>query len=299
MEQLGDVYAIVQANWPQILLGGAAVRSIAPWGWRYVADAYRHDPLTAVEAAAHNASDFTHRVAAKVQFAVDTGLITEEQVEVALSDPAFVKLLQRSVLDASETGSELNHEQLARLVSARLSESGETLEGIALRVACEKLRDVTDRQLKLLGLTFVATQVDPPFEPSADGEADLAKYIALCEAELGPFDDVDLHSLDFQQLESLGLLSVAAFAGRLGMRFGSHETHSPMLGRVGLYFQGYLLNEPRPIPAFQRLRRLMDGDSATGLIGMSTVRLHSIGWLLGYSAYCQLRKVPFDLRGWT
>jgi hypothetical protein len=295
---LGQVYAIVQQNFPELVVGGGVVRSVARWGWKYVADRHRHDPAAVVEAAAKNAADFSFRMSDKVRASIDAGIITEEQVEAALSDPAFVTLLQQAVLDASETSSELNHEQLARIVAARLEARTESSLAIALRMAAAKVHDLTDQQLKILGLVFAATNVNPDFQATGNGEADLVRYGEMCETELAPFDGVELNNLDLQQIESLNLISIASFAGKFARYSSSEVTQSAMAGRFGFEFQGTLLNGAPVPPAYRRLNQLMENDAVNGKYGIGGVKLLSVGWLVGYSVYAHVRGVPFDLSGW-
>jgi hypothetical protein len=295
---LGQVYAIVQQNFPELVAGGTVARSIAQWGWKYVADRHRHDPAAVVDAAAKNAADFSFRASEKVRAAIDAGDITENQVETALGDPAFVTLLQQAVLNASESSSELNHEQLARIVAARLATPTESSLAIALRMAAEKVHDLTDPQLRILGLVFTVTNVNPDFQATGNGDADLAHYGDVCQRELAPFDDVELNNLDLQQIESLNLVSIASFAGKFARYSSSEVTHSMMAGRFGFEFQGTLLSGA-PVPAaYRRLDRLMANDPANGNIGIGGVKLLSLGWLIGYSVYAQMRGVSFDLSGW-
>jgi hypothetical protein len=296
--EIGQVYALVQQNFPQLVAGGAIVRSIARWGWKYVADRHRHDPASVVEAAAKNAADFSFRVSDKVRASIEAEVIREEQVEAALNQPGFVTLLQQAVLNASETASEFNHEQLARIVVARLQAPTESSLSIALRIAAEKVHDLTDQQLKILGLIFTCTTADPDFEVTGNGEADLARYGEMCQAELAPFESVELNNLDLQQIESLNLISIASFAGKFARFSGSEVTRSIMASRFGFEFQGTLLNGAPAPAAYQRLNRLMANDPVNGRIGISGVKLLSIGWLVGYSVYAQMRGVAFDLSGW-
>ena len=291
-----QAYQIALQNWPVIVSGAGVLHSISRWGIRYIADHYRHDPPEVLEEAARNASDFTNRNSDKVRASLDAGFITEAQVQSALKNPGFVKILQSAVLSASETSSSLYHEQLARLVSERLYASSESTVAITLRMAIERIRDLTDKQLQLLGLIFVAMKVLPPFEFSGDAQSDLKAYAELCDVELKPFSDVRISELDLAHIESLNLVHITGIGGGLGIHFGTDVAQSPMRARLGS-LQGTLISSDPPA-VLNRLNSLVVSNVREGKTGLEAVQLLSIGFVIGYSVYAQFRDVKFELDDW-
>lgn len=288
-------------NLPQIL---DALRQYGPdaaIGIRYAAETYQAiarafkakyaEQTPSVQATAiANASDAAHRIGKKVDALVTLGVVLESDVERAMQAPDFAKMLERAILDASETDSELKHEQLALLVAERLKSTPETGKAIAVRMACERIRDLTDKQLRLLGLLFVATNVYPDGDPASEDEDTFARDAAYIEEMLRPFYNVDVPYLDLMQLQGLGLVRVATWA-RGGARFGHEETPSPAMRHM---ITKYGMERPWTNAAVQKLNAIMQGK-VDGQVPLCAVATLPLGWLIGHSVYAQVTGAPLDI----
>jgi hypothetical protein len=110
--------------------------------------------------AAANVLSVGEKVREKLDAYIQEGRLTEQQAQEALDDPAFAVFLNTTLLHASETDDTFTHEQFASLVVERMTKSSTSSDAIALRIAAERLHDLTPRQLKALGAAYAATYVN-------------------------------------------------------------------------------------------------------------------------------------------
>ena len=296
----GSIAQVFSDHWPQVVFGYAILRDAAKPVAKYLRDHYRHASPETLKEAAANSSGFAHRFEQQVVALRVAGLVTDEQMRSALESPAFAQALQRAFVDGSETASEFRHEQLARLVAMQLTGDGESFQSVALRMAAERMKYLTDRQLRELGLMFavVYTECTEDVNDTRTAEEQFRQYARECEEILEPFDGVEPLRLDVQHMEGLSLLSIAPFAVNLFAGYNSsQETQSPMLRPMAIRFNGLLkpigtLDAP---PVVGRLYSLMDGKDKSDVVALRGVKLFPPGYLIGYTVYSNLHHTTMAL----
>ena len=123
----------------------------AKWLSKYFQD---YNPK-AIKKAEQNAlaflADLAHRVNQLEVVATDSELI-KQRIESALEDPDFSAILKDAMLISARTESENTHKVMARLVSERLQSRAGDLLSLTIPLACESVKALTNRQLRLLAV---------------------------------------------------------------------------------------------------------------------------------------------------
>jgi len=204
----------------------------------------------AAQAAANNIIAVSARVKETIDVYVASGRLTEAQGRVALDDPAFAVLLNDRLLDASETDDPLVHDAFAKMVVERMTMTSGTAEAILIGVASARVRDLGNRQLRLLGTIFVAEQVYiDAFDSHGSREADFEYYTAQCNVEVRPFWDLPVLSQDIDHLDAANLIELSE--ERLHRRTIGGGRQSPMLANALANYPDQL-NPQTPAPDVYR-----------------------------------------------
>jgi hypothetical protein len=233
---------------------------------------------------------------------VSDGRLTERQAHDALDNPAFALFFNDAVLGASETDDDFIHEQFASLIIERMTNDHASVQAIAIRLATERLRDITSRQLKLLGALYV-TQYGGLSEYTGDT---IEKYAESCSAELRPHWNVRVVSEDIASLASLNVIKIREHS----TKYSDDElVNCPMLLIAAkMYPRVY-----HPFEAFIRLRSWMEGKRIEGdpiegtendegdfdedsRIDFVRVVLTQSGWTIGHAVHSHLldRRLDFS-----
>jgi len=255
---------------------------------------YAGTPAGAQLAAAHNILDASAKVRKRIlEYSAD-GRLTREVLIESLDDPAFAVFFKGGLSDASETDSELSHEQFALLVCERMVHSKGSGEAIKLRMAADRLLDLTDRHLPLIGAIFVAQHVFPdPFEASGSIDEDSVVTKRHPPLKFGPHWDVQIVGQDFDHLDAANILEI--HDRRVGLRVGG-ERISFMLNRLGSDYLGPSTRMGSEV--FTHLYHWMQGDRNAGVLGFKSVSLKQPGWIIGATIHSHLRGIPVDLGRW-
>lgn len=243
---------------------------------------FRHTSSAVEAKAIANASDVAHRIGRKIDALIEGGEVSEQQAQAAMDRPDFAKLLERVVLDASESSSEVKHEQLATLVAAALKGQPESPEVVMSRIACATIPNLTVAQLKLLGLVFFVRHVTPNDPVDAGTEVREARFDARVAQFAMLFDGVVPTWPDAAQLQAFGVLEVFSISSGGGIAI----TRFP--AQVITYAQHAFGKASGP--GLLRVQQWMIG--ANGAQRLDSVTLTPLGLLIGSTMFTQLSGVP-------
>jgi hypothetical protein len=173
-------------------------------------------------------------------------------------------------------------------------------------MACDNVKYLNPRQLRVLGLSFAILEAWPDFTISVAAlpdEVDAAypRFKEEVANMIGPFDDIaTLDVLDFMHFEELGLAKLSSWFAQAGMHFNEDVTSSPIQIVQQRDFYSKMMEtlenpETRRCAVLGRVNELMEGKRGTGNYGLKAVRLTPVGFLIGYCMYCISRGIPFVL----
>jgi hypothetical protein len=296
-----DARPIVTAiadHWPQVVFGYAVLRDAAKPIAKYLQDRYKHDSPDTLKQAADNASDLAHRLEAKLKSLLESGHLTDAQLKEVLARPDVAAMLQDVFIAASESASQLQHEQFAKLIATHLVAGAESLQSKVLRMATERVRFLTDRQLKTLGLIHTLTQVR--FEAFAGESVDerIADYSSGLADLLRPYDDIYVRLVDVEHMEGLSLLSINWSAAKAPSRMiPDGEVRSQLLAPLYSEFYGQFvpMGQHSAPPVIQRIQELMVGDRDPEDAGVRAITLFTPGSVIGSAVYANFKGEPLDV----
>lgn len=127
------------------------------------------------------------------------------RLEAQFERPEITGSLYAAFEGAMETDDDLKTSTLADLVFARLKAPDESVDGLAARIAIERMRDVSPHQIRLLALTAVLKSERFASRAPMTPEQREA-YANWVERALAPFAQIPLDFADFAHLRGLGLL---------------------------------------------------------------------------------------------
>jgi hypothetical protein len=266
-------------------------------------DHFKHDAPETQEQAVRNGSDAAQRMRDDVNSRVERGELSEEQARAAFERPDIAKHAQDALLAASETPDPLLHEELAKLIGARLVAPRESRVSIFLRMAADQLHYLNARQLRILGLTFAMLYLEPAI-PDLSG-ADQAtvdeafgRYLLDLDDTLAPFHDLPpLRLIDFSHFAELGLADVLKSATS-GMYTSADEQRSTVLMPFQRQFAAKVIGPQDATSEWARF--LMDGNRMQGEFGLKGIRLTPVGYVMGQCMYSIAHGIEFNpLRDWV
>jgi hypothetical protein len=287
-----EVRKWVQVATPLVPLGKSFAQAVVKWFANY----YKDFPAETQRQAIENGTDAAERIHEEINARIEDGELTIEEARTAALRPDVAKHLERALLAASETPSELLHEELAKLIGARLVAPQESRLSILLQMATDQLRYLNAEQLKLLGLTFAMLHELPDVE-SFDGNDHQALmnsyngYIEHLETVLESFQDVRPPQwVDFLHFDELGLATTLKSAYG-GMITNTDESQSSLLMPFHREFYGRNFEAQKPI--VQWARSMMEGSREAGHFGLQGTKLSPVGYLMGQCVYDILQEQPF------
>lgn len=287
-----EVRQWLQVAVPLVALGKPFVQAVVKWFANY----YKDFPAETQRQAIENGTDAAERIHEEINARIEDGELTIEEARTAALRPDVAKHLERALLAASETPSELLHEELAQLIGARLTAPQESRLSIFLQMATDQLRYLNAAQLKLLGLTFAMLHELPYVEPFDGNEREALMrsyndYIKHLERVLEPFQDVRPPQwVDFLHFDELGLATTLK-AALGGMITSTDQSQSSLLMPFHREFYGRNFEAQKPIVLWAR--SMMDGNRETGQFGLQGTRLSPVGYLMGQCVYDILHEQPF------
>ena len=261
---------------------------------------YAHDAPETREQALQNGADASQRFRGEVDARIERGELTEAQARASFQRPDVAKHAQDVLLMASETPDELTHEELARLMGARLVAPQESRENILLRMACDQLQYLTSRQLRLLGLIFAMCYMGPDDEVvrlvDVDFDAAFEAYTREMLTVLGPFSDLSITgTLDAEHFNELQLIVYNPTA--ISIQRTPPQGLSPGALLQPLFNWFYVKTAGTVDPIFTQATKWYNGTPKDSPI--KHMRMTPVGYLIGYCMYCIARGIPFVLnQGW-
>jgi hypothetical protein len=145
--------------------------------------------------------------------ATENSDLPPSRLQQQFTRPEITATLYDAFEGAMETDEPLKQDALADLVIARLRAPDESVDGPAARIAINRLRDVTSRQLRLLGfIAFFQTDWSQGTWDSVSEDL-RENYIAWLAHMAKPFEDLHTDFGDFSHLRGLGLLNFADSEG--------------------------------------------------------------------------------------
>jgi hypothetical protein len=253
---------------------------------------YQHQPPVVRGRALNNAVDTAERLRKKIDALIELGQVTAEQADEAFGSPDFALMLQRAIIDGSESASAFKHESLATLVAQRLNVGTESEEALVLRRAGQVVADLSERQLHLLALIYAVGNVEPDLRDEGGLQERVDAAVVDIENMLKPFDGLEIKYVDLSHLAGLGLIEFKPHVGH-GMYFGHDANQAKAMQFISRHFQMAIHTNPEP---FRCLADIMQGNTAEGRPGLQATRTLPVGWVLGRSVYCQLTGEAFSFR---
>ena len=130
-----------------------------------------------------------------------------EQLEAQFARPEVTRTLYGAFEAAMETDNPLKYDVLSDIILARLRAPSESIESLAARIAGERIRDVTPRQLRLLAfIELLNTDWSQGTWQTLPDDA-VESYIAWLQHMAAPFEALEGEFADFSHLRGLGLVS--------------------------------------------------------------------------------------------
>jgi hypothetical protein len=271
---------------PLVRFGVKQAQAIA----RRFRDHYQHDAPATQALGVQNGADATRRLRDEIAVRIERGELSEDQAAAAFERPDVAKRAQEALLEASETPDVLCHDELAKLIAARLVAPPHSRLDILLRMACDQLPYLNARQLQSLGMAFAVLYVEPdrPTFESADTatyEIAYRKYLDDLRDTVAPFRRLPPpDTVDFMHFEALGLAKLSSWVTSPGFHLSDNESQSSLLSLFQNEFYAKAIasiGSPAPHdPNVEWIRVVMGGDAGE----------------IGYCMYCILQGQPFDLR---
>jgi hypothetical protein len=250
---------------------------------------YKNDPPATQREAVGNFVDASRRISATIGDVIASGRMTEQEVQRRIEQPDFLKSLQRVLLNASETSDKVAHEELARLVAARLEAAPDSRKSILLRIAAEDVKDLTGQQLRLLGLMYAVLHIGTDDNYQTWEMKQIFEWVETISATLRPFDDIIPDELDLDHLGQVGAIHVRPFSNALML--GEETGYSALFAPLNFAWQSLPI-ETMHNPYVTRISTLMESDEGVAR-GFDRVSLTPVGQLLGKCAYAIAQGLPF------
>lgn len=136
-------------------------------------------------------------------------LLSEDRLQVLFARPEITGSLYSAFESAMETNDLFMHKTLADLVVERLRAEDEPPWAPAARIAIERMRDLTSRQVRILALVqFLRTD---PFSGNMESIQDEQRewYVAWLQQHGAPLIHQPREYADIAQLRGLGLLEIS------------------------------------------------------------------------------------------
>jgi len=255
-----------------------------------VQDRFRHDGAETRDIALANGAEMTRSFASTVDALIASGRVTEEQVRKRFDDPGFVKALQDRLLDACETPSKFIHDELASLMAELLTAPVESRRAIMLRSAAAAVRNVNARQARILALAYALLYrgPEPDEESRLRDSTDAVKeyFLAAVISTLEPFNDVEYDYVDINYLAEVGLLTI----------LDRHFTDSQSRLLAPINFSAMSLPPSfHEHPVLVRAQRLLETNLNDERIGLNSIRLTPLGFIVGLCGYRLANGDRFEL----
>jgi hypothetical protein len=117
----------------------------------------------AAEKAQDNIEGFYTELDDEVHHLISVGVSDDgyERIVGNLDDPDFVYIVNKATEGAARTSDTSKHKLLARMVGERLQAKSESTVSLVMAQACEKIPNLTHRQLLFLGLSVLVHHIRP------------------------------------------------------------------------------------------------------------------------------------------
>ncbi len=130
------------------------------------------------------------------------GVVSDDQVAIAMEDPAVIMDIQKAILSAGRTDRQDVHDVLSRLIVGRMQTSPESLLSMTCGMASQAISYMTPNQLRILGLLASVARISP------SEKLDSSSAMRWQQERISTFMDIDLRPLDYEHLESLSCVNV-------------------------------------------------------------------------------------------
>jgi hypothetical protein len=180
-------------------------------GEKWLASYFKDHHPKAQEMAMQNSLEFLAEVAQRVhqlELEAKDDQKIKQQIESALEDPDFSALLKDALIASSRTDSEEKHKILARIVSERLYSQSEGLLALTSTLACNAVKHLTLKQIRLLGLITFVGHIRPDEIPIGVRSENYGRWYAeWLAARLSLHLPIELpRGIDFSHLESVSCI---------------------------------------------------------------------------------------------
>lgn len=161
-----------------------------------------------VHTAVGRLEPFMGELDARLRMLEQREALSDARVEEAFARPEFTGALYSAFEAAMETDDPLTRNTLADLVVARLLADNESADAPAIRIAIDRIRDVTPSQVKLLAfVSFLHTDPFYDWDPPL-GDSDRDAYLKWLSTIGGMLVHTARTHADILHVRSLGLLEI-------------------------------------------------------------------------------------------
>lgn len=192
-------------------MSGAAkhlTESVIQSGKEWLASRFAGHQEKAQEKAQHNAEHFAYGLALKVDQLEQDQRIDRSIIDRALEEPSFGALLQSALISSAQTDSEVKHDLLSSIVSARLTAAPESLFSVASQMATSAIVHCSPQQLRFLGFCASTTLIWGGLPKAVQSKEDLVRISQpWFELRFTPYVDLNVGHLDLIHLEAVSCLS--------------------------------------------------------------------------------------------
>lgn len=246
---------------------GAAVGGVAgkfvekAWdsGERWLSSYFADHQEIAQERARLNAAQFLKQLAGELDTASRNHELNSPAIQDAQSHPEFSATLQKALLTAAQTDSDVKHRLLARVISERLEAGSESTLAVASKMACDAVAFATSTQLQVLGLQAILLVIVP--KQDLTGE----EFVRWLDAKLKPYRQIAIHGMDLLHLEAISCVRIEQHMQR----------NLVPLMRSKYGWTRAEFNGPKVAEVLAPFNRHWDG------LGLQTVNLTSVGQIIG------------------
>lgn len=179
-------------------------------GEKWLSTYFKDHSPKAIEQAQQNSKDFLSELAQRVKVLEKQGVQSKKTIEESMDQPDFSVLLQKAMISSAQTKAKQKHRILARIVADRLAQDPESLLTLCSQQAADVIPQLNSRQMKILAFITAVFLVRPQeFPPPGVATHDTVLnlwYRQWLTEQLGTYQDLTVHNIDYLHLESLSCI---------------------------------------------------------------------------------------------
>ena len=226
-----------------------------------------------------NINKFAHIL--RIKLKSDESTIIKEKADKQMVKPLFAMTLREAVVSAALTDDEEKHKILADiitdLIAGQMSSEKESIFEIVSRMACENIKNLTSKQLNILGLIkFIRMDVPSEREKYCLGDTEFAGWYSNLIHVSEKFFPLELIEEDLLHLESVSCVrrDSVVYADKTGLHA------SLRADKYGWNYNQFLEADSTG----RKLKVLWE----KGGVGLNLITLTTLGQLIGSYVKCEL-----------